>query len=737
MLLLRQSGQIHYRVAVLAAFALVLLLIVCSGVLAWRNTRAQEASAVLVSRTHALLGTLNQVEMTMVDAETGQRGFLLTGEDHFLEPWFAATGKSAVPVIRRPPIGHLFASMRAEPGLTAVERELLGRIEGLVGDKLTELQQTIDLRRAGRMDEALAVVREGRGKRIMDALRVTLSDMRAEQRHQLARSEAARQAAARMAYVSGLASCVAAVLAIVVLLATARRAERSLVRREREFHTLADNISQHAWTLDAAGRFLWFNRRWEEYTGMQDPDPDARWRAAIDHPAHRERVEHGLRRAVATGEAWEETLPLRARDGNWRWFLVRAQPIRDRDGRIRRWFGTNTDIDDRLRLERELTDGSRRKDEFIATLAHELRNPLAPLQAGLELMRISPSFPAPLARTRDIMHRQLAHLVRLIDDLLDVSRISTGKLELQRRVVTVQAVVESALESGRPLVEAAGHALEVRMPLDAAPAIDGDPVRLAQVLGNLLSNGARYTPAGGTIAVAVERDGDAVRIDVADNGIGIDPAMLPHVFDLFSQAPDARHMRQGGIGIGLAIARRLVEMHGGTLTAHSAGVGQGSTFTVRLPLARTADAAPAGHPGQAAPRAHDAPAQPDTRKILILDDNVDAAQTLGALLGLAGHAVTLAHTGRQALDLAQREEFEIAFLDIGLPDMTGYDVARALRALPGGEAMRLVALSGWGAAADRARSREAGIDRHLTKPVTLQALAGALPGLALPEGAGA
>jgi CheY-like chemotaxis protein len=225
-----------------------------------------------------------------------------------------------------------------------------------------------------------------------------------------------------------------------------------------------------------------------------------------------------------------------------------------------------------------------------------------------------------------------------------------------------------------------------------------------------------------------------VQIAVADNGIGIDPAMLPHVFDLFSQAPDARPMRQGGIGIGLAIARRLVEMHGGALLAHSAGLGHGSTFSIRLPLAQ-AGAAPA-HTDRIAPartRGNDG----GGRRILILDDNVDAAQTLGALLGLAGHTVTLAHTGQQAIDLARQENVEIAFLDIGLPDMTGYDVARALRAQPGGHALRLVALTGWGAATDRSKSVEAGIDRHLTKPVTMQALAEALPDLALPEDAGA
>jgi PAS domain S-box-containing protein len=742
MLLTRESGRIHYRLAVLLGFAFVLVLIAGSGVLAYRNAQAQDETAAIVIRTHRVLAALNQIETTMTDAETGQRGYLLTGEAHFLEPWMAATGGGRVAVIQRPPIGTLLASLRSQIPAGTTEADLLARIERLVADKLAELQQTIAMRRAGRLDEALAIVREGRGKRAMDALRITLSDMRAEQRRQLERSEVRRNLAARRAYVSGIAGCMTAVLAIALLMLAVRRAERSLLRREREFHTLADNISQHAWTLNAAGRFLWFNRRWQDYTGLHEPDLDAQWLAATDHPVHRDRVQQGLRHAVATGTGWEDILPLRAKDGTWHWFLVQAQPIRGHGGRSRRWFGSNTDIDDRLRLEQELKDSSRRKDEFIATLAHELRNPLAPIQAGLELMRINPAFPAPLVRTREIMHRQLAHLVRLIDDLLDVSRISTGRLELQRSQTEVRAIVESALETARPQIEAAGHTLDVALPQQAL-LVDGDPVRLAQVLANLLGNGAKYTPRGGRVAVTAAREDGAegdgwACIAVSDNGIGIDAAMLPHIFDLFSQAPDARAMRQGGIGIGLAIARRLVEMHGGTLTVHSEGLGQGSTFTVRLPLARKParrkdDVAPASA-GSAAPGPPaDAVPPSAARRILLLDDNEDAAQTLAALLGLAGHAVTLAHTGRQALDLAEKATCDLAILDIGLPDMTGYAVARALRTLPGWERVRLVALTGWGATADRAQSRDAGFDLHLTKPVTLQALAAALPELALPQ----
>jgi PAS domain S-box-containing protein len=500
------------------------------------------------------------------------------------------------------------------------------------------------------------------------------------------------------------------------------------MRQEEQFQTLANNISQQAWTASSDGRFEWFNQRWQEYTGLIGGDLDVQWAQASSHPAHRERVERGLRQALASGQAWEDTFPLRARDGGWHWFLVRALPIRSADGAVQRWFGTNTNIDEHLRLEDALKEANRRKDEFIATLAHELRNPLAPIQAGLELMRISPAFPLPLSRTREIMSRQMASLVRMIDDLLDVSRISTGKIELQCRRVAVRGLVDSALETHRARIEQAGHRLELGLPSDPL-TVDGDPVRLTQVLGNLLDNAAKYTPKGGRIRVEAERDGRDVVIRVIDSGIGIAPEMQAQVFDMFAQAPGAQDMRQGGVGIGLAIARQLAQMHGGTLSAHSAGLGEGSTFLLRLPLAQD-EPAPASTPAPAPEPAQQPAAGP--RRILVLDDNVDAAQTLGNLLGMAGHTVQLAHSGQEAIDLAERFAPDLAFLDIGLPDMSGYDVARALRARPLLRDTYLVALTGWGAAADRLRSQEAGIDLHLTKPVSLDALAAALPGLALP-----
>lgn len=711
------------RLGVTTAIVITIVLIALSGVLAYANSVAQERSATVVIRAHNILSALSQIETTMTDAETGQRGYLLTGDRQFLEPYFSAIGAKSVPFIRRAPIGDLVRSVRAMVSRHSIEERLLDRVDVLVRGKIDELQETIALHDAGKVEDALAIVKEGRGKHLMDGLRMTLSDMRAEERRQLELSEFDRNRTARAAQVSAIVACGVSLVAIGLLIAATRRRDLELLQQKERFEMLADHISQHAWTLDENGHFEWFNQRWKEYTGLTGDDLDGQWRAVSDHPAHRDRIQQGLRHAVDAGESWQDIFPLHARDGTWHWFLVSAVAIHDNDGKVQRWFGTCTNIDDRWQLEEELKDGNRRRDEFIATLAHELRNPLAPVQAGLELMRINPSFPSQLNNTREIMARQLKHLVRLIDDLLDVSRISTGKLELVRQTVPIRNIVDIALEVSRLHIESSGHTLDVCVPAEAL-LVHADPVRLAQVLSNLLNNAAKYTPDGGLIRVVAERDANDVSICVIDNGIGIDPAVLPNIFDLFSQGTAGNERRQGGIGIGLSIARKLVEMHGGRLIAKSGGLGQGSCFVVCLPLARAGK--PIAVSSLSTPiNASHVPA----RRILVLDDNVDAAETFGALLSLLGHTVQLAHTGTEAVTLAQRFLPEIAFLDIGLPDISGYDVARQLRSEPGLQNIYLVALTGWGAAADRANSADAGFNLHLTKPVALDALKETIPDL--------
>lgn len=407
--------------------------------------------------------------------------------------------------------------------------------------------------------------------------------------------------------------------------------------------------------------------------------------------------------------------------------LANAAPLINHAGEVFGAVGAFIDITAQKQAAQVLIQESRRKDEFLATLAHELRNPLASIQNGLELMKLVPAAPPTLERARNIVERQLSHLVRLIDDLLDVSRITSGKLELKKQKIALNAIIDSALEASRPHIEACGHVLDVAL-CGASLYADADLIRMAQVVSNLLNNAAKYTPPGGHISLAVEQEDGFAIIRVTDNGIGIERHMLGKVFEMFGQVEDARAWRKGGMGIGLSLARRLVEMHGGTLIAESPGPGAGSTFIVRLPLCDAPDGT--RHPAVARSAL---PASSMEHRILILDDNVDAANTLGALLELGGHTIELAYNGRDAVKMAREFRPEIAFLDIGLPDMSGLDVARTLRREQALQGSKLIALTGWGSDKDRAECKEAGFDFHLTKPVTIDAIKGILPDLKMPS----
>jgi len=368
-----------------------------------------------------------------------------------------------------------------------------------------------------------------------------------------------------------------------------------------------------------------------------------------------------------------------------------------------------------------LRDADRRKDEFLATLAHELRNPLAPIRNSLQILKMPRVDAATVERSREMMERQVHHLVRLVDDLLDVSRVMRGKIELRRERVELATVVARAVETVQPLVDAQGHELSVRLPNESL-LLDADPVRLTQVVGNLLTNAAKYTEANGRIRLTAEREGDEAVLGVRDNGIGIAPAMLPRIFELFVQVDHASTKAHGGLGIGLTLVKNLVQMHNGTVEARSAGLGQGSEFVVRLPLtARTVEK----EAGPDTPLTGDPPG-PTGHRLLVVDDNRDAADSLAMLLKLQGHEVRVAHSGPAALEMTKTYTPDVVFLDIGMPGMDGYEVARRLRQQPGLESVVLAALTGWGQQEDRRRTAEAGFNHHLVKPPEPQAVAGVL-----------
>ncbi|HVS40079.1 MAG TPA: PAS domain S-box protein [Gemmataceae bacterium] len=434
-------------------------------------------------------------------------------------------------------------------------------------------------------------------------------------------------------------------------------------------------------------------------------------------PPERQDEEHEILARIRSGARIEHFETVRvSKQGRLIDVSLTVSPVRDGAGRIIGASKIARDITDRKRAEKALREADRRKDEFIALLAHELRNPLAPIRNGLQVMRLAAEDPKTVAPVRDMMDRQLGHVVRLIDDLLDVSRLNRHKMELRRSRVLLADVLRSAVEAARPLVEAAGHELTIALPADPVP-LDADVTRLAQVFGNLLTNSAKYTERGGRIWLTAERRGGDVVVSVRDTGIGIPADAMPNIFDMFSQVGRNIERSTGGLGIGLALVKGLVEMHGGTVTAESPGVGQGSTFTVRLPTLESrpdqaTEALSAGGPA----------ASGLGRRVLVVDDNRDAATSTAMMLRLVGNEVWTAHDGLEAAAAAEAFRPHVILMDVGMPRLNGYEATRRIREQPWGKAMTIIALTGWGQERDKICSQEAGCDGHLVKPVSLSDL---------------
>lgn len=493
-----------------------------------------------------------------------------------------------------------------------------------------------------------------------------------------------------------------------------KRVEDALRQSEERFRMLADNMAQLAWTCDVLGNVTWYNRRWLEYTGMSFEEMKGWDWSKVQHPDHLERVVERVKHSAETGEEWRDTFPLRGRDGRYRWFLSRAVPIRDTAGSIVCWFGTNTDVTEQLEAEEALREADRRKSEFLAMLAHELRNPLAPITNALQVLRMTGGDGEAAETATGIMERQVSQMVRLIDDLLDVSRISRGKVELKKGDVELASVVNQSVEAARPLYESMKHELTVTLPEEPI-YLNADPARLAQIVGNLLNNAAKYTERGGRVWLTVERQGGEAVIAVKDSGIGISAEQLPHIFEMFTQVDTSLERTQSGLGIGLTLVKRLVELHAGAIEVRSDGLGQGSEFIVRLPTLKEA-------PQMQPPPSVREPKTPAGRRILIVDDNQAAAQMLATLLRLKGNQTHTVFDGLAAVEAAEANQPELMLLDIGLPKLNGYEACRRIREQPWGKDIVVVALTGWGQEEDRQKSQEAGFDGHLVKPVDFSAL---------------
>jgi len=512
------------------------------------------------------------------------------------------------------------------------------------------------------------------------------------------------------------------------ILVARRKAERELVaanealerkseelRQQREwFEVTLSSIGDAVITTDTLRKITFLNPVAESMTGWSCADAAGRALEEVFHIVNEEtrlEVTNPVGKVLQSGKivGLANHTVLVGRNGRMTSIEDSAAPIRDTLGNIVGVVLVFHDVTERRRGEQALRDADRRKDEFLATLAHELRNPLAPIRQAAMIANAPAATDAQKRWSHDVISRQVEHMALLLDDLLDISRITRGVLQLRMEMTELAAVIDAAVETARPVVEAKRHSLSIQIP-ELPVHFAADSLRLAQILANLLTNAAKYTDAGGQIRVWAKITADVIEIGVADTGIGIPATALQNVFDMFAQVKSAQDRSEGGLGIGLSLSKALVELHGGTIEAASAGVGRGSEFIVRLPLRSL------GMPAQRAaarPLAESAPG----RRILIADDNRDAAESLALLLSLDGHEVTVVHDGQQALAAFQTARPEFALLDIGMPVLSGYEVARQVRQGSLGRAVTLVAITGWGQDGDKARALAAGFNHHFTKPI--------------------
>jgi signal transduction histidine kinase/CHASE3 domain sensor protein/ActR/RegA family two-component response regulator len=676
--------------------------------------------------------TVERLQGSLRDAESTQRGYLLTHQLRYLESGTAPTRASEM----------IESLQRLTAGMP--EAPIAERIADLARQKLAELSETVELSRRGEQTQALAVVSSNVGKELMDGIRTLTDELAAASVRQNAQlvgavDEIQEQLIADVVLISALS-----ILLLISLTYISRRDAQRIRNAAEELAITLRSIGDAVVTTDANGFVTFLNpvavdigqqslaaepKRFaemfmliNEITGAPAPDP----------------IATVLRDARVIGLA-NHTALLRP-DGSMVTIEDSAAPMLDENGRVRGVVFVFKDISERRRGERaleyataererslrelravqeELQIAHLRKDAFLATLAHELRNPLAPIRNAIKLLENEALGIEEQRWSRSVISRQTVHMARLVDDLLDAARIHRGEIALQIGAVDLGAVVTEALDVAAPLIERKNHDLVVRLP-EQPVRMRVDHVRISQVLSNLLTNAAKYTDAGGRIVLSARIEQDLFLISVNDTGVGVDARSIPHLFEMFGQVEATRDRSEGGLGIGLSLAHQLIQLHGGRLRVHSPGKGLGSEFTIELPLTviEQGEAVPAG------------PAQPSAvragRTILIVDDNADAATSLGMLLEMSGNQVIVAGSGQQALQIMKERTPGVVILDIGLPGMDGYQVAQALRAHAQGGDLLLIALTGWGSDDDKRRAKAAGFDHHFAKPADSEEIEAAI-----------
>ncbi len=808
-------------------FALVLVVVVL-GALA--IVRSQSQAMWWVDHTHRVVEQIDTTLSALKDAETAQRGYLLTGDPDYLRPYHAA-------------LTVLPSTLNAMARLTSDDlrqQRALTEIRNSVDAKMADLAESLTLHDGGDAGAALALVRTNRGRALMDRLRDQLSRMRAEEERLLtARAARASQqtiwtvtavvasgavALLLLAFLRGLmrrsaarirsseerlATTVASVGdavigtdalggiermnlvaeqltgwtfneslgkpldqvfqiinghtratvespyekvlregrvvglddhtllidkggterpieasgapirdkdgaiegAVLIFRDASERyaSQKALADSEARFRALAENIPLLCWMADETGSIFWYNSRWYEYTGTTPEEMSGWGWQSVHDPAILPGVLERWQRSIASGTPFDMIFPLKGADGLFRPFLTRVAPLRDETGRVTRWFGSNTDVAEQHAAEQALREADQRKDEFLATLAHELRNPLAPIRNAVRLLR--PEVPASTqALARQIIERQSAQMARLLEDLLDVSRITRGVIELRLEVLDLRRIVDDVILANRSLLERLHHSIHVHLSGDPL-WVDGDGPRLYQILDNLVQNAAKYTEPGGRVDISAIACEDRIELKVADTGIGIAPDSLQRVFDLFAQVHIAGRGRSG-LGIGLSVVKQLVTLHGGTVQAESGGLGCGSCFRVSLPRAKQSPSAEQGEPPAVVATLYKT--QP---RILLVDDHPDIVESLALVLRGHGYSVHTAEDGSAALPIAEALRPDVMLIDLGMPKMDGLQVGRWVRQQPWGRTIQLIAVTGWGQAGDRQRTEEVGFDFHLVKPV--------------------
>ncbi len=826
-----------------ALLSLIFLLVLLIGdvFVAYSTTSQLRENTAEVTQTHEVMDALSRIHSNIADAQTGQRGYIITGLQSYLEPYRKATEKIQGELQR------LAALNRLNP----LQQSNLKAVQALILEKLAYLDKTIKTRDQDGFDRARDLVAEGEGKRTMETIRGKLAEMySAEQKLLITRGAAAD----RSYWLALLSGAMTAFAAIALALATAyfywrdvrtrergraelyeqrewfrttlssigdavivtdasggiqflnevarkltgwspsdaagrplaevfqilneesrqrvedpvtnvfeldgiaslaqhtvliardgtevsiddsaapirgtdgkivgvvlvfrdiserRGAEARLLASERQLRLITDTAPVYLARIDTQHRYLFVNRAYVERFGLERDEVIGKRVAEVVGEDAYATFKTYIDRALA-GETVEFEVDIPYQGSGVHYLHVTYVPERDAQGKIPGIVAVIMDISHRKRGENELKQSNRRKDEFLAMLGHELRNPLAAIRTAAEIMgRLDLTDPQ-LDKARGIIERQVEHLTRLVDDLLDVSRITQGKITLQNETLELSPILLHAVETTRSLIDARAQSLVIDLPSQPV-YVHGDAVRLAQVFGNVLNNAAKYTPERGSITISVGLDIRRVQIRVRDNGVGIAPELLPHVFDLFTQAERAEDRAHGGLGIGLTLVRRLVELQDGNVSAISDGQGKGSEFCIELRRAEQPDAlVPAS--------TSDRVASNGPRKILVVDDNVDSAESVAMVLELDGHELRIAHDGEMALAIAKSFQPNIVLLDIGLPGLNGYQVAERLRASCDIQPAILIAVTGYGQTRDQLRAKESGFDYHLIKPVDLEVL---------------